>query len=726
MTLAPVLDRETAERMAAVELRRAGQRARALHYALCRVDPLAFAELVMRDGTTGERIRLSGEQVRWHLAVEKHRRTAIWAHDQSGRSTWAASRVLFELVRNPSARCVIVGKTFPSARAVLGMVSRYIDSSPEFRQVAPDLRLDGDPKARYIAVTGRAHRDPSVQAVGTGLGLISRAPIDLLVVDDALSDELLRSPGTRQLVRDWFQAVLLDSLSPYGKAVFLGTPMHPEDPMQRFAGQPDTAVLRSPVVDAEGKPTWPERWSAERVERRRKDMDEVAFERRMLVAPILSADIRTAAEPLNSFIERVSQGGLTAPRHLAPLVGLLERARLGPVRAVVSAPPQHGKSETIKHALAWHLAQDPTKTHAYVTYAGNFAQDQSRQIRGIADAAGVELSEQLALRRWRTRRGGGLIAEGITGQLTGKSVNGVFIIDDPYKDRTDAESALKRERVWQFFTDVATTRLHPDASVIIVHTRWHEDDLAGRLVKSGWEKINLPAIQPDGSPLWADRYSIDVLQDRRETLGEYSWASLYMGEPRPRGGAVFRDVRLYDPQTTVVQSHVWRIAIGVDLAYSAKKKADYSVAVVMAADGKGTCYVLDVIRAQVEAPVFAGMLRNLTSRYPTRPPRWYTGGTEAGVAQFMQSMGLNIDTVPAHHDKFTRALGVAAAWNANRISVPMNAPWSNAFVEEVLAFTGVGDVHDDQVDAMAAAYDQLFPSEKQTVVQTLSMDLRRR
>ena len=726
MTLAPVLDRETAERMAAVELRRAGQRARAMHYALCRVDPLAFAELVMRDGTTGERIRLSGEQVRWHLAVEKHRRTAIWAHDQSGRSTWAASRVLFELVRNPSARCVIVGKTFPSARAVLGMVSRYIDSSPEFRQVAPDLRLDGDPKARYIAVTGRAHRDPSVQAVGTGLGLISRAPIDLLVVDDALSDELLRSPGTRQLVRDWFQAVLLDSLSPYGKAVFLGTPMHPEDPMQRFAGGPDTAVLRSPVIDAEGAPTWPERWSAERVERRRKDMDEVAFERRMLVAPILSADIRTAAEPLNSFIERVSQGGLAAPRHLAPLVSLLERARLGPVRAVISAPPQHGKSETIKHALAWHLAQDPTKTHAYVTYAGNFAQDQSRQIRSIADAAGVELSEQLALRRWRTRRGGGLIAEGITGQLTGKSVNGVFVIDDPYKDRTDAESALKRERVWSFFTDVATTRLHPDASVIVVHTRWHEDDLAGRLVKSGWEKINLPAIQPDGTPLWADRYSIDVLRDRRETLGEYSWASLYMGEPRPRGGAVFRDVRLYDPQTTVVQSHVWRIAIGVDLAYSAKKKSDYSVAVVMAADGKGTCYVLDVIRAQVEAPVFAGMLRNLTSRYPTRPPRWYTGGTEAGVAQFMQSMGLNIDTVPAHHDKFTRALGVAAAWNANRISVPMNAPWSNAFVEEVLAFTGVGDVHDDQVDAMAAAYDQLFPSEKQTVVQTLSMDLRRR
>jgi predicted phage terminase large subunit-like protein len=82
--------------------------------------------------------------------------------------------------------------------------------------------------------------------------------------------------------------------------------------------------------------------------------------------------------------------------------------------------------------------------------------------------------------------------------------------------------------------------------------------------------------------------------------------------------------------------------------------------------------------------------------------------------------------MPAIQDKYGRAINVAAAWNANRISVPMNSPWSNAFVEEVLAFTGVGDVHDDQVDAMAAAYDQLFPAEKQTVVQTLSMDLRRR
>jgi predicted phage terminase large subunit-like protein len=436
--------------------------------------------------------------------------------------------------------------------------------------------------------------------------------------------------------------------------------------------------------------------------------------------------MRTAAEPLNSFIERVSGGSLIAPRHLAPLVALLERARHEPVRAVVSAPPQHGKSETIMHALAWHLAQDPTRTHAYVTYAGNFATDQSRRIRSITDSAGVEMSDQAALRRWRTARGGGLIAEGVSGQLTGKSVDGIFVIDDPYKDRVEAESALKRERVWQFFTDVAKTRLNPAASVIVVHTRWHEDDLAGRLVKHhGWEKVNLQAVSPEGAPLWPERYTPQWLKEQREALGEYSWASLYMGEPRPRGGAVFRDVRLYDPQTTVVRSHVWRVAIGVDLAYTAKSRADYSVAVVLAADGQGHCYVLDVIRAQLEAPQMAQQLASLKARYAA-PMRWYTGGTEAGVAQLMQSMGVTIETMPARSDKFLRSQNAAAAWNASRISVPMNAAWSNAFVEEVLAFTGVGDLHDDQVDALAAAYDQLFPQVATPTAQVLNLDLRRR
>jgi predicted phage terminase large subunit-like protein len=96
------------------------------------------------------------------------------------------------------------------------------------------------------------------------------------------------------------------------------------------------------------------------------------------------------------------------------------------------------------------------------------------------------------------------------------------------------------------------------------------------------------------------------------------------------------------------------------------------------------------------------------------------------MARVIKSMGIKMEVLPPAGDKFVRAMPCAAGWNASRISVPMNAAWSNAFAEEVLAFTGTGDLHDDQVDALAAAWDVLWPTEKQSVVQTLSMDLRRR
>ncbi len=124
MTNPSVYDRETAERLAMVELRRAGQRARQAHYALAAADPLSFAEMVLRDTATGEKVKLSGEQIRWHLAAERSRRTVLWAHDQSGRSLWAVSRILHTLGKNRNARIVIVGRTLPAARTVLGLVAR--------------------------------------------------------------------------------------------------------------------------------------------------------------------------------------------------------------------------------------------------------------------------------------------------------------------------------------------------------------------------------------------------------------------------------------------------------------------------------------------------------------------------------------------------------------------------------------------------------------------------
>jgi predicted phage terminase large subunit-like protein len=433
------------------------------------------------------------------------------------------------------------------------------------------------------------------------------------------------------------------------------------------------------------------------------------------------------SEGIGEFIQRMSQGKYQWPRHLELFIRVLEEARTKPIRMVVSAPPRHGKSESVRHALAWHILHDPRKMHAYVTYAAGFSRFGSRKVRTICQDAGVRFVDGKpgALNQWLTKEGGGLIAEGVNGQLTGKGVDGLFIIDDPIKNRVEAESPILRERIWDFFTDAAFTRLEKNASVIVIMTRWHPDDLAGRLIKSGWGYLNLQARSADG-PLWPEMFNDEKLEEIKAQVGEYTWSSLYMGMPTPRGGQLFRDVLTYDPNITVVRSGTWRLAIGIDLAYTAKTKSDYSVAVVLATVEDGRCFVLDVVREQMEAPAFCEKLKELKRKYAA-PMRWYASGTESGSAQFLKAQGLPIEVLPPLGDKFVRAQGVSAAWNSGRVLIPKAAPWAGTFVDEVLGFTGVRDAHDDQVDALASAYDLLYPAVKPAKAQVMSgMDIMRR
>jgi predicted phage terminase large subunit-like protein len=713
-----------------LELRQLAAQARAARIVLARHDSAELSALVMRDErspTFTSMVRPTPEQQRWHALAGKHDRLVIWAHDESGRTAFAAGRILWELGHNPDFRVLVVGRTLPLAQIAARLAARYLDVSLELRSVFPGIQLETPATSRTVAVKGRRGDAPNIQCVGVGGSIPVRCAFDLVVLDDCVSDEHARTPQSRAAVWEWLRGSVLSSLSDRGRVLALGVPLHPEDPISRLAALPEYTVHRTPILDAQGNSVWPARWPMERIEARRRDTPANVWARRMLCLPTKAESLLGVSEPLGTFMERVSGNVLRAPRHLGPLLSLLERARTEPVRAVVSAPPQHGKTELLMHSLAWHLAQDPERTHAYVTYAGTLASDRSRKIRSITTEAGIELPEKPGgMRRWRTARGGGLIAEGVRGQLTGKSVDGLLIVDDPYKSRVEAESVVQREQVWGLFADAALTRLHPRASAIVVHTRWHEDDLAGRLGKQGWEVVNLPAVLEDGSPLWPERYSVDDLIQRRAAIGEYSWSSLYMGHPRPRGGAVFRNVVSYDPQIHVVRANQWRIAIGIDLAYTARTRADYSSAVVMATGEDGRCYVLEVVRQQVEAPQFATTLRALRQRYAGALPRWYAAGTEQGVVQLMQSMGVGIEALPPKGDKFLRAQPVAAAWNTGRILVPTNASWATPFVDEVLAFTGIADAHDDQVDALAAAYDVLYPQTTGGTVQRLTVDLRRR
>lgn len=438
-----------------------------------------------------------------------------------------------------------------------------------------------------------------------------------------------------------------------------------------------------------------------------------------------------ADEDLYSFIPRVSRGRLEAPRHLAKVVDVARRIDAGEaVRVVVATPPRHGKTTTWLHVLAWLLRRKPDWPVAYITYAAELAQSKSYEARNIAAEAGVSIAKDRAnLGEWMTTQGGRFVATGVGGALTGRGFRFV-LTDDPFKGRQEADSPLIRERTWEWFNSVAFTRQEPGGTAYVVNaTRWHPNDLSGRLIAQGWEYVNLQAIDPQEHALWPEKFSAADLRKIEQQIGPYEFGALYQGEPRQKGATVFGEPHYYDALPTAGYS----ISGGLDFAYTSNTWSDFSVLVVLWAHA-GAYYVVDVIRMRAETPLFkrevlaAARRQGLNQSARNPGLNAYIGGTEKGILDLLRSPDgtapLYVTAINASGagDKFARAQPAAAAWNAGKVLLPRNmaalgrlgahmragadeaVPWVAAFVDEVCNFTGVSDPHDDQVDALAGAF----------------------
>lgn len=411
--------------------------------------------------------------------------------------------------------------------------------------------------------------------------------------------------------------------------------------------------------------------------------------------------------PLLDFMPALSPR-FTSPAHLAPIASLFERiARGESVRAVTNVPPRFGKTELILHAGAWLLVQDPSLQLGYASHGQRIAEKKSRRMRELARRAGVPLSSDSKSRSdWRTgEEEGGCWATSPAGAVTGEGFN-VAILDDLTPGRAAAESGASRDRINEWLIADLLTRIEPGGSVILNQTRWHPDDPAGRALGLGWEHVNLVALDDQERSLWPERWPVRELRAIRETMGGpdgYEWQSLYMGQPRGRGARVFGDVHFYDELPDLSRAEM---SIGLDFAYSTRTSADWSVAVVMAYVG-GVYYVLDVIRVHEEPRAFRTRIQLIREQRPQAIACAFAAATEQGSIEFIREGGVTVDGRIATVDKFSRAIKVVAAWNTGKVKLPRSAPWLDAFVSEVCGFTGVKDRHDDQVDALAAAFERL-------------------
>jgi phage terminase large subunit-like protein len=424
-----------------------------------------------------------------------------------------------------------------------------------------------------------------------------------------------------------------------------------------------------------------------------------------------------APERPADFIRRASPH-LPPPRHIRPILDLFERGETEQIRACVSMPPGHVKTLTVLHCLAWWMRYHGGDTNAYLSYNQTKSWSESRRARNLALQGGVALGEAEALGEWETAEGGRFLAAGAEAGIMGRRVSGWCVYDDPYKSRLDADSDAFNEQIWSTLTEGVIPRME-GGSLLVVMQRWNPDDMVGRLVdEKGFECINLAAIAEEGDPLgrapgealWADNplYTVAELEKIRAIMGEWSFAALYQGRPRPRGHKVFG----LETYRSVPLSEHRRIIYG-DPAASEKTTADDGAMLLLECEGYGPdmrCHVADVKKGHWTVPQYARELRAFQEKH---------GGVETwvesvsgfkAVAQMLREIDpdLRIAEDYPEGDKFQRAQPAAAAWGRGLVTVPHaeEVEWDvKAFLREVQRFTGVGARKDNQVDCLTGAYN---------------------
>lgn len=288
------------------------------------------------------------------------------------------------------------------------------------------------------------------------------------------------------------------------------------------------------------------------------------------------------------------------------------RAASGP-RLIVTMPPQEGKSQRLSRRFPlWALLRNPELRIAIASYEASTARRWGRAIRDDIyqhPELGLRISPSLASQHeWQLAGGnaGGVYTAGVGGALTGRPVD-VMIIDDPVKDREQADSKVYRDKVWGWWTDTVQTRLAPGAPVILIMTRWDPDDLAGRLIaEGGWKVLSITAECEDPVTDPLHRQVGEFLESARgrskaawEALKAASpirtWQALYQQAPTPSEGLVFQRHWIDTNRRTSgegVHTFVRRL-VAIDPAAKSKVSSDETGIIIMALDQKGEAWILD-------------------------------------------------------------------------------------------------------------------------------------
>ena len=410
-------------------------------------------------------------------------------------------------------------------------------------------------------------------------------------------------------------------------------------------------------------------------------------------------------------------------------------------RLILTAPPRHGKSELVSRRFpAFAFGRCPDLQIIATSYGADLAQRFNRDVQRIIDddtyrtlfpettlnGRNVRTDSRNAFIRTSdlfeiVNHKGAYRSCGVGGGITGTGAD-ILIIDDPIKDRAEANSPTVRANVYDWYTSTAYTRLSPGGGVIVMNTRWHEADLTGQLLSKmqseegdTWQVINYPAIaehdephRKTGEPLHAERYPLEALERIRAAVGERDWAALYQQHPVPDGGGLFKEQWIQYYRQADLPSKFDKLVTSWDMTFKDGAGSDYVVGQVWGRAG-AKFYLLDQVRGQMDFVKTKAAFVALAEKWPHAVRKLVEDKANGpAIISELRDKVAGIIPITPKESKEARAYAVSTLWEAHNVYIPdpQETKWvGRDFVPELLSFPA--GAHDDQVDAMTQALNDL-------------------
>ena len=380
---------------------------------------------------------------------------------------------------------------------------------------------------------------------------------------------------------------------------------------------------------------------------------------------------------------------------------------------IFNLPPQHGKSSTISdHFPSWYLGKHPTERIISIAYgddlAYRFGKNNRAAIEEYGGLFGVNLSASKSeMKNWETDKGGGMISSGIGGSITGHGAN-IIIIDDPIKNRAEANSDTYRKKWIEEYKSTIRTRLAPGGAIIVVMTRWDESDFCAYLVEQeGFEVVSFPALaeagdllgRKVGAPLWPEfGFTVKHYDQIKKDIGTSIFAGLYQQRPAPREGQLIKHgwINVIDK----LPEGLGNWTISVDATFSGGADPDYVTIQAWTAAGANR-YLVDQIRRKMGLRETIEAIREMNTRYPqTYRVLIENKANGSAIIEVLTAEIQGIIPINPKSDKVTRLQAVAPQFEAGNVFV-LKKDWTDEYIHELTVFPN--GKHDDQVDATTQA-----------------------